>query len=58
MEEGSTSTPGSGSEVETPPPASAEGPVDTVRLWEEGYADRYYQQSSTWILQTLNFATK
>jgi len=21
-----------------------EGPVDTVRLWEEGYGDRYYQQ--------------
>nr|7OPK_A Chain A, 5'-3' exoribonuclease [Thermochaetoides thermophila DSM 1495] len=21
-----------------------EGPVDTVRLWEEGYADRYYEQ--------------
>ncbi|KYK54533.1 5'-_3' exoribonculease Dhp1 [Drechmeria coniospora] len=23
---------------------TAEGPVDTVRLWEDGYADRYYQQ--------------
>lgn len=22
----------------------SEGPVDTVRLWEDGYADRYYQQ--------------
>jgi 5'-3' exoribonuclease 2 len=22
----------------------AEGPSDTVRLWEDGYADRYYQQ--------------
>lgn len=26
------------------PPAPVEGPVDTVRLWEDGYADRYYQQ--------------
>ncbi|KAG6021351.1 5'-3' exoribonuclease 2 [Claviceps citrina] len=25
-------------------PASIDGPVDTVRLWEDGYADRYYQQ--------------
>ena len=30
-----TSTPTSGHE---------EGPVDNVRLWEEGYQDRYYQQ--------------
>ncbi|OAA33665.1 5'-3' exoribonuclease 2 [Moelleriella libera RCEF 2490] len=22
----------------------SDGPLDTVRLWEEGYADRYYQQ--------------
>ncbi|KAK8920565.1 5'-3' exoribonuclease 2 [Metarhizium anisopliae] len=25
-------------------PASAEDHIDTVRLWEDGYADRYYQQ--------------
>jgi 5'-3' exoribonuclease 2 len=25
-------------------PAPVDGPVDTVRLWEDGYADRYYQQ--------------
>ncbi|KAG6104861.1 5'-3' exoribonuclease 2 [Claviceps sp. LM454 group G7] len=24
--------------------AGSDGPVDTVRLWEDGYADRYYQQ--------------
>lgn len=24
--------------------APADGPVDTVRLWEDGYVDRYYQQ--------------
>ncbi|KAI9898168.1 hypothetical protein N3K66_006528 [Trichothecium roseum] len=31
----------------TPPSTSAvepDGPVDNVRLWEDGYADRYYQQ--------------
>ena len=26
------------------PKATEEGPVDTVRMWEEGYADRYYEQ--------------
>ncbi len=26
------------------PKAPDEAPVDTVRLWEEGYADRYYEQ--------------
>ncbi|KHN99275.1 5'-3' exoribonuclease 2 [Metarhizium album ARSEF 1941] len=25
-------------------PGPAEEPIDTVRLWEDGYADRYYQQ--------------
>lgn len=29
----------------SPTPATpVEGPTDTVRLWEDGYADRYYQQ--------------
>lgn len=37
------------SSAETPkdtskPNAEDDGPVDNVRLWEEGYADRYYQQ--------------
>ncbi|KAK3683543.1 XRN 5'-3' exonuclease N-terminus-domain-containing protein, partial [Podospora appendiculata] len=32
------------SEGATPASTDDEGPVDTVRLWEEGYADRYYQQ--------------
>lgn len=27
-----------------PPVPADEGPVDTVRLWEEGYSDRYYEQ--------------
>ncbi|CAK7267453.1 5'-3' exoribonuclease 2 [Sporothrix epigloea] len=26
------------------PNATEEGPVDTVRMWEEGYSDRYYEQ--------------
>lgn len=26
------------------PKTDDDGPVDTVRLWEEGYADRYYEQ--------------
>jgi 5'-3' exoribonuclease 2 len=46
MEEDGSSTPGgtNTSEAGTPSAAEAEGPVDTVRLWEEGYADRYYEQ--------------
>jgi 5'-3' exoribonuclease 2 len=26
------------------PKVAEEGPVDTVRMWEEGYSDRYYEQ--------------
>ncbi|KAI0900249.1 exoribonuclease 2 [Annulohypoxylon nitens] len=37
MEEDAPSTPGSNS-------AAGDEPEDTVRLWEEGYADRYYEQ--------------
>jgi len=44
LEDENTRTPG----TRTPgSPALGEGetaPVDTVRLWEEGYSDRYYQQ--------------
>lgn len=31
-------------ETPTPKPQDDEPPPDTVRLWEEGYADRYYEQ--------------
>ncbi|KAK2768217.1 5'-3' exoribonuclease 2 [Arachnomyces sp. PD_36] len=31
-------------ESPTPKPQDDEPPPDTVRLWEEGYADRYYEQ--------------
>lgn len=44
MEEDEANTPGSASEPETPNAASNEPPPDTVKLWEEGYADRYYEQ--------------
>ncbi|KAI0131468.1 exoribonuclease 2 [Daldinia grandis] len=37
LEEDNPSTPASSS-------AAAEEPEDSVRLWEEGYADRYYEQ--------------
>ena len=32
------------SEPETPKQPDSEPPVDTVRLWESGYQDRYYEQ--------------
>ncbi|KAL2018058.1 hypothetical protein VTK56DRAFT_1324 [Thermocarpiscus australiensis] len=38
IEEDDAGTPTASSDAEE------EGPVDTVRLWEEGYADRYYEQ--------------
>jgi 5'-3' exoribonuclease 2 len=45
IEEDGNGTPDTASDAETPAAASSEeGPVDTVKLWEEGYADRYYEQ--------------
>jgi len=43
IEEDSTSTPASTSDTEVAA-APEEGSPDSVRLWEEGYADRYYAQ--------------
>lgn len=40
---GGGSTPGGGTQG-TPNLSAEDGPVDTVRLWEDGYADRYYEQ--------------
>lgn len=37
-------TPGRDSPAVPPPTKDDEMPPDTVRLWEDGYADRYYQQ--------------
>jgi 5'-3' exoribonuclease 2 len=45
IEDGDSSTPGSSTPQPGTPTASAdEPPVDTVRLWDDGYADRYYSQ--------------
>lgn len=45
MEEDGASTPGSESpSAATPSATEDDGPVDTVRLWEDGYSDRYYEQ--------------
>jgi len=45
IEEDAASTTDATSDTEIPAAASSEdGPTDTVRLWEEGYADRYYEQ--------------
>ncbi|KAK2070903.1 hypothetical protein P8C59_005364 [Phyllachora maydis] len=46
-EESSQPSTESGKGSDTPAAPSGieeEGPVDTVKLWEEGYADRYYEQ--------------
>jgi 5'-3' exoribonuclease 2 len=45
LEDDEISTPGrSTPDPATPGTPSEEAPVDTVRLWDEGYADRYYEQ--------------
>ena len=45
IEKDGTSTPGTDSpNVATPSATEDEGPTDNVRLWEEGYSDRYYEQ--------------
>lgn len=44
LEESAAGTPGSDSQAKPPAEAKDEAPEDTVRLWEEGYADRYYEQ--------------
>lgn len=41
IEQEAASTPGTDSPSAV---TDEEGPVDTVKLWEEGYADRYYEQ--------------
>ena len=45
LEDGDAGTPGRDSPVSNKPQADPdEPPPDNVRLWEEGYADRYYEQ--------------
>lgn len=45
METDDTSTPGASTpELNTPSTGAETAPIDSVRLWEEGYADRYYEQ--------------
>ncbi|KAK7731829.1 5'-3' exoribonuclease 2 [Cytospora paraplurivora] len=45
IEQDGTSTPTTDSPAVAAPSAPEdEGPTDTVRLWEEGYTDRYYEQ--------------
>jgi 5'-3' exoribonuclease 2 len=45
LEEHDSSTPGrSTPQAGTPQTPNDEAPIDNVRLWDEGYADRYYEQ--------------
>lgn len=39
-----TSSVASGQQTPASSASENEGPVDTVRMWEEGYGDRYYEQ--------------
>lgn len=56
--EGAETAPSSAtSEVSTPTgrPDESEGPIDTVRLWEQGYQDRYYEQKFSKPASDLDF---
>ncbi|KAI6249001.1 5'-3' exoribonuclease 2 [Erysiphe necator] len=46
------------SQPETPQTADDEPQIDTVRLWEEGYAERYYEQKFGADPKDLNFRHK
>lgn len=58
LEDSETAPSSATSEVSTPAPGrtdSEEGPVDTVRLWEQGYQDRYYEQKFSKPASDLDF---
>lgn len=44
IDQDGASTPGSDSQAATPPAPKKDPSEDTVKLWEDGYADRYYEQ--------------
>ena len=56
VEGDSASTPGA-SEPGTPN-STSDSPKDTVRLWEEGYADRYYEQKFKADRNNIEFRRK
>ena len=60
MEDADAGTPGRGTpDVSNKPQVdSDELPPDTVRLWEEGYADRYYEQKFNVEPQDIAFRNK
>lgn len=59
LDEDGASTPGSSSPGNaTPSAADDEGPVDSVKLWEEGYADRYYEQKFNVDAKDIEFRHK
>ncbi|KAL9565336.1 hypothetical protein ACKAV7_010425 [Fusarium commune] len=57
LEEGDGSTPDT-SNAPTPAAPAEEGPVDDVRLWEDGYADRYYEKKFHKDPQDIEFRHK
>ena len=60
IEDGDAGTPGRNSpDVSNTPQADPdEPPPDTVRLWEEGYADRYYEQKFSADPKDIAFRNK
>ena len=61
MEDDGASTPGDNSTTDSPKRIEAnpdEPPVDNVRLWEEGYADRYYEQKFGVDPKDIDFRNK
>lgn len=59
LDDDDINTPGSSTpDPATPSTPSEEAPVDNVRLWDEGYADRYYEQKFLADPKDLEFRHK
>jgi 5'-3' exoribonuclease 2 len=60
LEDGDSSTPGRNTPLPGTPqtPSEEQPPVDTVQLWNEGYADRYYEQKFKVDPQDIEFRHK
>lgn len=58
IEESGSSTPNGRIDATTQASGDDDGPTDTVKLWEEGYADRYYEQKFKVDAKDIEFRHK
>ena len=57
-DENGSSTPGTPDSTSKPTTDSDQPPADSVRLWEQGYADRYYEQKFKVDPKDISFRNK